>query len=162
MRLLSFEAQKCLSCHSCELACAVAHSQSNSLYTAATCGEKVLARLFVLKGSPFGWVVFCRHCLQAPCLEVCPTEAIQRTSSGAVVIKAERCIGCQDCLRACPFGVIQIDGNKAVKCDLCGGDPACVKSCPSGALSFLEPAEESRRKRLWAAKKFLFSARRST
>ena len=51
----------------------------------------------------------CKHCVNAPCLEVCPTGAITRTEFDTVVIQSDACNGCRDCIAACPFGVIDIN-----------------------------------------------------
>ena len=51
----------------------------------------------------------CKHCVQAGCLEVCPTGAIIRTEFDTVVIQSDVCNGCRDCIAACPFGVIDIN-----------------------------------------------------
>src|SRR5262249_42380031 len=48
----------------------------------------------------------CKHCANAPCLEVCPTGAILRTEFDTVYINGPACNGCRDCVSACPFGVI--------------------------------------------------------
>ena len=63
----------------------------------------------------------CKHCVQAGCLEVCPTGAIIRTEFDTVVIQSNTCNGCRDCIGACPFGVIDINpvSNTAQKCTLC-------------------------------------------
>ena len=47
----------------------------------------------------------CQQCANAPCLEVCPTGASHRDDvTGAVVVDADTCIGCQPCIAACPYG----------------------------------------------------------
>src|SRR3989441_4698302 len=51
----------------------------------------------------------CKHCVQAGCLEVCPTGAIMRTEFDTVVIQSDVCNGCRACIAACPFGVIDVD-----------------------------------------------------
>ena len=63
----------------------------------------------------------CKHCVQAGCLEVCPTGAIIRTEFDTVVIQSDACNGCRDCIAACPFGVIDINpvSSTAQKCTLC-------------------------------------------
>src|ERR671930_1196107 len=48
----------------------------------------------------------CKHCVQAGCLEVCPTGAITRTEFDTVYIQKDVCNGCRYCIAACPFGVI--------------------------------------------------------
>jgi formate dehydrogenase iron-sulfur subunit len=86
----------------------------------------------------------CKHCVQAGCLEVCPTGAIIRTEFDTVVIQSDVCNGCRDCIAACPFGVIDINpaSNTAQKCTLCydrlqnGLEPACSKACPTDSIQF--------------------------
>jgi formate dehydrogenase iron-sulfur subunit len=82
--------------------------------------------------------------VQAGCLEVCPTGAIIRTEYDTVVIQADVCNGCRDCIAACPFGVIEINpvSRTAMKCTLCydrlqsGLVPACAKACPTESIKF--------------------------
>jgi formate dehydrogenase iron-sulfur subunit len=86
----------------------------------------------------------CKHCVQAGCLEVCPTGAIIRTEFDTVVIQSDVCNGCRDCLAACPFGVIGMNpvSGTAQKCTLCydrlqtGLEPACSKACPTDSIKF--------------------------
>ncbi len=86
----------------------------------------------------------CKHCVQAGCLEVCPTGAIIRTEFDTVVIQADVCNGCRDCIGACPFGVIGVNPvtNTAQKCTLCYDRmlndlvPACAKACPTASIQF--------------------------
>jgi formate dehydrogenase iron-sulfur subunit len=86
----------------------------------------------------------CKHCVQAGCLEVCPTGAIIRTEFDTVVIQSNTCNGCRDCIGACPFGVIDINpvSGTAQKCTLCydrmqnGLEPACSKACPTDSIMF--------------------------
>jgi formate dehydrogenase iron-sulfur subunit len=86
----------------------------------------------------------CKHCVQAGCLEICPTGAIIRTEFDTVVIQSDVCNGCRACIAACPFGVIDINpaSNTAQKCTLCydrlqaGMEPACSKACPTNSIQF--------------------------
>jgi len=86
----------------------------------------------------------CKHCVNAPCLEVCPTGAIIRTEFDTVVIQSDTCNGCRACIGACPFGVIGINdvSNVAQKCTLCydrlqsGLEPACSQACPTESIRF--------------------------
>ena len=98
----------------------------------------------------------CKHCVQAACLEVCPTGAIIRTEFDTVVIQSDACNGCRDCIAACPFGVIDINpvSNTAQKCTLCydrlqgGLEPACAKACPTESIQFgTDPRAAARRRR---------------
>jgi formate dehydrogenase iron-sulfur subunit len=91
----------------------------------------------------------CKHCVRAGCLEVCPTGAIVRTEFDTVVIQADVCNGCRDCIAACPFGVIAVNPvtRTAQKCTLCydrmldGLVPACAKACPTASIQFGKIAE---------------------
>jgi formate dehydrogenase iron-sulfur subunit len=91
----------------------------------------------------------CKHCVQAPCLEVCPTGAIIRTEFDTVVIQSDACNGCRLCIAACPFGVIDINpaAGTAQKCTLCydrlqaGLVPACAQACPTQSIQFGPIAE---------------------
>ena len=62
-----------------------------------------------------------------------------------VVLDAEVCIGCGECITDCPLHALALDEEKAIvfKCDLCGGDPECVKWCTMGALTLKEVALDS-------------------
>jgi Fe-S-cluster-containing hydrogenase component 2 len=57
-----------------------------------------------------------------------------------VSISSEKCIGCYECITACPFNAIRVDTGEGLvfKCDLCGGDPECVKWCPTGSIVYVE------------------------
>jgi len=86
----------------------------------------------------------CYHCENAPCVNVCPTNALRRTEEGIVSLNKSLCIGCKNCVRACPFNAIYIDPRDqlADKCTFCehrvrsGLLPACVAVCPTAARVF--------------------------
>jgi len=93
-----------------------------------------LARIRVVEDLEQGkyFPVICRHCKVPKCREACPTEALQPLPSlpGVIVLKEELCIGCLECVEACPFGAIRVGpGKEVLKCDLCLGDPICVRFC---------------------------------
>jgi formate dehydrogenase iron-sulfur subunit len=86
----------------------------------------------------------CKHCVNAGCLEACPTGAIVRTEFDTVVIQQDICNGCGYCLPACPFGVPALSDadGRAHKCTLCNDrlvdhlEPACAKACPTDSIQF--------------------------
>jgi carbon-monoxide dehydrogenase iron sulfur subunit len=142
--------ERCLGCRTCQVECALAHSRSRDLAAAIAGGEKLQSRVHLEAAGECSVPLQCRHCEDAPCMDVCPTDAIHRPDDqGPVLIDAERCIGCRFCLLACPFGVIELsrDGRAMTKCDLCiertdqGLEPACVAACPTGALKFEDVTE---------------------
>jgi len=87
----------------------------------------------------------CMHCTDARCMAICPVKAIKQQGE-AVVIEANRCMGCGLCAMACPFGVVSFDERtrKPLKCDLCidnvenGEIPVCVMACPNKSLQFID------------------------
>jgi carbon-monoxide dehydrogenase iron sulfur subunit len=138
---------RCLGCKSCEIACAMAHSEAKTLAEAVRADVPPQSRVHVEPLDAGGLPLQCRHCEDAPCVAVCPTGAIRRASDDApVLLDAEACIGCRFCMLVCPFGVIDLsrDGKAMIKCDLCierteaGEEPACVAACPTGGLKFVE------------------------
>lgn len=126
---------KCTGCRICEGACSIRHVQS---------ANPQKARIHIVKLESEDDVVSvptkCMHCEDAPCMAICPIEAISTHSeTGARQIAADKCIGCSACVYACPFGAIVLDreeGNSVV-CDLCDGDPLCAKLCPFDALQYV-------------------------
>jgi|GEM_PF-130383 len=146
---------RCTGCRSCEMACAVEHSQSKSLYGAITETPPPRRRIYVEAVDTVAVPVACRHCDEAFCANACITGAIRRDARGFVVLDESRCIGCNSCIMLCPFGVIQKDEVRhvAVKCDLCPDlpGPACVAACPTAALHFVDAGGFARARRGAAA-----------
>ncbi|TFG64847.1 MAG: 4Fe-4S dicluster domain-containing protein [Spirochaetales bacterium] len=153
---ITVRVETCVGCHTCELACAVAHSESEDLMAAVAAGERLGYRIYVesFKNRPIP--VPCNHCEEAACIMACPTGAVNRkTEGGPVFLDADKCIGCGMCVQACPFGVIAISEVRktAYKCDVCirriarGEQPACVSSCPTRSLFFGEINDGNRNKR---------------
>ena len=146
-KIIVVDEKRCLGCKSCELECALAHTQAGTLIEAMNSGYQLQSRVHVEPAGQFGMPLQCRHCEDAPCIEVCPTDAICRSSQeGPVLLDGDKCIGCKLCMLVCPFGVIDMSKDKKamVKCDMCiertqaGQLPACVSACPTGALKLVE------------------------
>ena len=134
---------RCMGCHSCELACAAAHSSSGSLYAAMLTKEspRPVPRLYVeplSSGKPVP--ILCRHCEEAPCLHACIAGAIRKTPEQTVITDRDKCIGCWTCVMVCPYGVVgrHPEEQKAYRCDRCPAlaEPACVQACPTRALVY--------------------------
>jgi len=151
--------ERCLGCHSCELACAVEHSRTKTLFTAIYETPLPRKRLYVEPREetelPLALPLTCRHCEDAPCIAACVPGAMYRTPEGTVtnVGGSQECIGCAWCNMVCPFGVIglgqDVDGKViAIKCDLCPDRdiPACVEACPTKALVYMEADEFAKQK----------------
>ncbi len=87
----------CIGCDNCELACAETHDGISRLDREA---GKTYANIHVPTS--------CRHCEHPHCMADCPPNAIRRAPDGEVFIN-ETCIGCGNCQRNCPYGVIQME-----------------------------------------------------
>jgi len=97
---------RCDNCKECITACEREHYGQNHMFV------QPVDELYVPSN--------CRHCEQSPCVEVCPTGACARVSEEIVSIAPMKCIGCQLCTIACPFGAIWFDSLNKIsrKCDL--------------------------------------------
>jgi Fe-S-cluster-containing hydrogenase component 2 len=163
--------ERCLGCHTCELACAAAHTEAGTIIGAVLAGERLHPRNNVVqvKADPNGGIVKlstqCRQCEDAPCVRVCPTGATYRTETYTAVDQ-RLCIACRLCMMVCPFGAIHVASTEvagrekraAFKCDLCvdrPGGPACVEACPTKALSLRYPREVIQRATKATAHQFL-------
>lgn len=149
---LLFDANKCIGCYACEVACKQEHNLpvGPRLIRVEQVGPRKIRGKLSLEFVPST----CRHCENPPCSDVCPVEAVKR-QDGAVLIDNEVCIGCKSCVEACPFGAIQLnpEGSIMLKCDMCinrineGLEPACSHHCPTGAICFIDVNEFSEIKR---------------
>ena len=105
----------------------------------------------------------CNHCEHPACLDSCPVSDVndpsnennaifKREKDGIVLINQEVCIGCNNCIQACPYGAPQFNSTttKVEKCTFCihrmydaegvltGFLPACVTTCVGNALHIVE------------------------
>jgi carbon-monoxide dehydrogenase iron sulfur subunit len=148
---------RCMGCHSCEMACAVAHSQGQSLYAALSEKPTPKPRLYVEWVAPKRSVpIVCRQCEDPACMHACITGAISRNPDGVVTTDKDRCIGCWTCVMVCSYGVIgrHLQDHTAYRCDRCPDRdvPACVDACPTQTLVYQSAAEFARDKRKSASK----------
>lgn len=138
----------CIGCQTCMAACMNKHSVD---------GDYPKARLNVVTTLTVSAPIACHHCADAACVRACPEGALYYEGD-VVAISQGRCIGCRNCVQACPFGAVEVVpevkidtvgginvlGSKRsflVKCDLCTdreGGPACVAACPTTALKLVD------------------------
>jgi Fe-S-cluster-containing dehydrogenase component len=128
---------RCIGCQSCVQAC----SECDTHKGTAMIHLEYVDRADSMQTVP----VVCMHCDTPTCAEVCPADAIKRTEDGVVQsARKPRCIACNNCVLACPFGVpnMKTELQLMMKCDMCydrtsaGKKPMCATVCPSGALFF--------------------------
>lgn len=129
----------CIGCHACTVAC---KSENNvpvgSFRTSVKYTEQgrfpEVRRSFLVQR--------CNHCTDAPCVTICPVNALQKRPDGIVDVDRDACIGCRACMQACPYDALYLneDLGAVEKCHFCahrvdaGLEPACVTVCPVGAI----------------------------
>ncbi|HKD75869.1 MAG TPA: 4Fe-4S dicluster domain-containing protein [Ktedonobacterales bacterium] len=139
MKTIFLDPSRCIGCRSCVAACREcdSHKGESMIYIDYIERENTVAT------SP----TLCMHCEDplAPCAQVCPAQAILIDPEGIVHQADEtRCIGCRNCVFACPFGVpkFQFSQNLMRKCNLCydrtsqGKGPMCATVCPTQAIFY--------------------------
>ncbi|CDL25331.1 Hydrogenase-4 component A [Escherichia coli ISC7] len=94
----------CTGCNTCLAACSDVHK---------TQGLQQHPRLALAKTSTITAPVVCHHCEEAPCLQVCPVNAISQRDD-AIQLNESLCIGCKLCAVVCPFGAISASGSRPV------------------------------------------------
>lgn len=93
----------------------------------------------------------CMHCVNPPCVKLCPWGAARQLDNGLSRIDADTCLGGSKCKKVCPWSIPQrqsgvglyldllpsLAGNGVMyKCDRCynhlaaGENPACIDACP--------------------------------
>lgn len=149
-----FDSSACSGCKACQIACMDKHNLPAGV---------LWRRVYEISGGEWqpqgaSWVngafayylsISCNHCEKPICVEVCPTQALIQRQDGIVLIDERRCIGCQYCSWACPYGALQFDEGRGcmTKCTFCadlldvGEPPACVAACPMRVLDFGEREE---------------------
>jgi Fe-S-cluster-containing dehydrogenase component len=128
---------RCIGCQACVQACSECDTHK---------GQSMIQLDYVDRAaSPQTVPIICMHCDSPTCAEVCPADAIKKTADGVVqTARKPRCIACNNCVIACPFGVPKMNTgmNLMMKCDMCydrtsvGKKPMCASVCPSQALFF--------------------------
>ena len=133
---------RCIGCNACVQACGECDTHK---------GDSMIQLDYIdAASSPQTVPVICMHCQSPTCAEVCPADAIKRMEDGVVMTaRKPRCIACNNCVLACPFGVPKMHTGMhlMMKCDMCydrtsvGKRPMCATVCPSQALAYVQPEE---------------------
>jgi len=150
---------RCIGCQACVQACTECDTHR---------GRAMIHLEFVDRATtPQTSPVVCMHCEDPTCARVCPADAIKQTEDGIVhsSIKS-RCIGCSNCVLACPFGVPKYVAaiDQMMKCDMCfdrtsiGKKPMCATVCPSQALYYGTAEDIQRMRREKPVNEFRFGA----
>lgn len=127
---LYIDLEICRDCPECQTACSYFYHPFNR-------GIQYLREV-----AEFG--ATCRQCETAPCVTACPTEALERQDDGIVRRWNLRCVACNTCSFACPFGTIlpELIRYPVSRCDFCigrlaeGEAPVCVGGCAPGAIQY--------------------------
>jgi formate dehydrogenase iron-sulfur subunit len=153
------DVSKCIGCRACQVAC----KQWNELAAVKTINRgthqnppDLTPETYTLirydevsdGNGDLKWVMRkdgCMHCTDAACVMSCPSPgALVHLENGTVAYNRSLCIGCKNCVIACPFNIPRFSEKveKPSKCTLCwdrtsdGQIPACIKACPTGTLSW--------------------------
>lgn len=137
------DSARCIGCASCTMAC----KNFNQLEPVIAWREVYpLAEAIYPHRERAFYSLACNHCEHPTCLRVCPVRAYEKREDGIVAHNQERCIGCHNCVRSCPYGAPQYNPveKRAEKCSMCheridaGLSPACVQACLVSALTLVD------------------------
>lgn len=148
-RVLLYDPSRCTGCLSCEISCVYHHYRILDT-------RKAHLHILAQPNKATFEAICCQHCDEPVCAASCPTEAISKdVQTGWVTINALKCIGCQNCVFACPLSApwFDLEHYVSAKCDFCEGDPECTKVCSPQAIRV------ARRGELWAFNKKLYAQR---
>ncbi len=137
----AIDLRKCIGCHACTIACKAEHQIPVGVNR---CWVKTVEKGTFPDTKRFFFPVLCNQCEDAPCVRICPTNALFKRRDEIVDLNASSCIGCRACMEACPYDQIFIDPNThtAEKCNFCANRvenkllPACVSVCPTECRIF--------------------------
>ncbi|MFC1885440.1 4Fe-4S dicluster domain-containing protein [Thermodesulfobacteriota bacterium] len=130
---------KCFDCKACMIACKVENRVPEGFWRnwIRHTGGEMGKRTHFQPGQ-------CMQCDKPSCVAACPVRATYKLKNGLVAINPALCIGCGNCVTACPYGARYRNPTLRIadKCDFCshrlkrGEEPACVETCPTRARVF--------------------------
>ncbi len=137
----AIDLRKCIGCHACTIACKAEHQIPIGVNR---CWVKTVEQGTFPQTQRFFFPVLCNQCDDAPCMRICPTNALFKRRDGIVDLHGDACIGCRSCMAACPYDQLFIDPgtHTAEKCNFCANRvenqllPACVSVCPTECRIF--------------------------
>ena len=137
----AIDLRKCIGCHACTIACKAEHEIPVGVNR---CWVKTVEKGTFPDTRRFFFPVLCNQCEDAPCVRICPTNALFKRRDAIVDLNSDSCIGCRACMEACPYDQLFIDPNTrtAEKCNFCANrvenklQPACVSVCPTECRIF--------------------------
>ena len=142
--IILIDLDRCIGCRGgCQVACkaqnqiALGPSRSK-LYTMGPTGTYPNLEMYFLP-------LMCQQCENPSCVNICPTGACCKSDEDGVIhIDTDVCIGCQSCMKACPYEAIIFNDEMRVadKCEICskhrenGEKPACMRNCSGAAIHY--------------------------
>ena len=104
------ETRRCIGCSSCSVACKLENNLPDQVWYSRV--ETIGGEAPNTPAGEYGnntldyVVVQCNHCDMPLCVAACSTGATYKDDeTGLVLQDAEKCIGCQACITACPYDV---------------------------------------------------------
>ena len=165
---MAIDKKRCIACNTCCVGCKVENNLPENMWW-----NRVVNEGGENTDSPSGtypelkmsaYTLSCQHCINPACVSVCPSEATYRDAETGIVMQdLDKCIGCNLCIEACPYGVRTLQEDEPVyytdfalggegapghiagtveKCTFChhrvvnGEQPFCVEVCPARARTF--------------------------
>jgi Fe-S-cluster-containing dehydrogenase component len=89
---------KCIGCEYCVYACQATNDVPDDMRWNVHLVDQTPT------GDTFHVTRPCLHCVNAPCVNVCPVTATYHRADGLVMMDYNKCIGCRYCQAACPYG----------------------------------------------------------
>jgi Fe-S-cluster-containing hydrogenase component 2 len=90
----------------------------------------------------------CRRCEDAPCIAVCPADALEKDAEGVVTRFTNLCVSCKSCVTICPFGTMMTDffkhhRNRDLFYDLKDTKEMeeFIRACPEGTVTATDEDE---------------------